>query len=137
MSDPAKKFTDALEKTKPPPTPKSEKIYTVCGAALYPVWGLVSSAVLFNADFLHGWAIRSLTGIAAAGLYPVALHLYEVKIGKTDFEWKTVLISLSFGGIFSVFSGSILQGILWLCGIHNIFGLRLDTWYWKFPEPVD
>jgi len=103
-----KNLLDALAKIKPPPRPRSEKIYTVCAAALYPLWGFVSSALLLNADFLHGRLLRSFTGVAFAGVFPIALHLYEVKIGKTYFEWKTVFISLSFGGILTLFLDSIL-----------------------------
>jgi len=129
-----KNLLNALAQIKPQPKAKSERIYAICAVALYPVWGLVSSALLLNAGFLHSQLFRSIIGVAFAGLLPVALHLYEVRAGKIYFEWKTVFISVSFGGILTLFLGSILQAFLLLCGVHSLFGLRIDIWYWNFPE---
>jgi len=135
MSDPLKNLSDALAQIKPHPEVKSEKIYMICGVALFCVWGLVSSALLFNTNLwdLDSALLRSIICIVFAGLLPVAIHLYEVQVGKTRFEWKTVFISLTFGGIPTLFLGSILQAILLSCGVHSLFGLQIDTWYWKFP----
>jgi hypothetical protein len=110
------------------------RIYTICAVALYPVWGLVSSSLLLNSGFLHSRVLRSAAGIALGGLLPVALHCFEVLVGKAQFEWKTVLISITLGGVFAIFLGTLLQGFLLLCGIHSVFGLRIDTWYWEFPD---
>ena len=134
MSDPMKNLLDALAQIKPQPRPKSERVYKICAVALYPVWGLLSSALLLNSGFIRSQLPRSIVGIAFAGLLPVALHLCEVRSRKTDFEWETVLISLSLGGILTLFLGTLLHGLLLLCGVHGLFCLRIENWHWKFPE---
>ena len=78
-----------------------------------------------------------LCGIGAAGLLPVALHLYEVKKGKTEFSWGTVSVCLSVGGMAAISFGFILQAFLLLvCGVHSVFGLPIDWSFWKLPEPL-
>jgi len=102
---------------------------------LYPLWGVLSSALLLNSSLFHDGQIqRGLVGVVFAGLLPVGLHIYEVLSGETRFEWSTVFVSLSLGGVLTLFLGSILQAILLWCGIHSILGLRIDSWYWKFPD---
>lgn len=133
MSDPEKDLLEALSKIEPKPKRKSEMICTACGIALYPAWGLLSSALLLNSNFLRNQLLSSVAGIGFAGLLPVALHFYEVWSGKTCFEWKTVFICLSFGGILTLFLGCILQAVLLFFGVQSIAGLRIDTWSWKFP----
>lgn len=118
-----------LGSVQPAPKPISEKAYTICGVVLYPVWGLV--ALLLDANVLHG---PSLTGVAIAGLLPLAAHIYEVKIGKTFFEWKTLFISVPLGGFYAVYFGNILQSLLLLCGVHSLFGLRFDPSYLMFSD---
>jgi|GEM_PF-6998261 len=63
----------------------------------------------------------------------MASEEWEVLRGKTYFEWKIIFVSISLGGIPTLFLGTILQFLLLLCGIHSLFGLRIDTWHWKFP----
>lgn len=107
----------------------------VLGFGLYAVWGLFTSAFLFNfTQFLSdGVLISTVTCVMAAGLMPVGLHLYEVRFRGTMFSWQTVFISLFLGGIAAIMFGALLQGLLLLCGIRSIFGVPMDTWYWKLP----
>jgi hypothetical protein len=137
MNHPMKNLLDAIANIEPLPKPKSDTIYEILAIVLYPFWGLVSSAVLLDTHLVRGKLWQAFTGIAFAGLLPVALHVFEVSIGKTDFDWKVVLIGISFGGILTVFLGSILQAILLWFGIHNVLGLRIDNWYWMFPPNID
>lgn len=134
MNDLMKKCLDSLKQIKPQPKPKFERFFTILRIALYPIWGVISSALLLNSIFIPNQLLAAAVGITFAGLLPVTMHLYEVRTGKTYFEWKTVFISLSLGGILTLFLGSILQGLLLLCGVHSILGLRIDTWYWRFPH---
>jgi hypothetical protein len=129
-----KKCLDALAQIKPQPKQKSERILTIIGIALYPIWGVISSALLLNSNFIHNQLLATAVGIVFAGLLPVAMHLYEVQTDKKYFEWKTVFVSLSFGGIITIFLGSILQALLLVCGVHRILGLSIDAWYWRFPS---
>ena len=111
------------------------KIYSVLGFALYPVWGLLSSALLLTRTRLpsHGLLLSAVVCIVVAGLLPVGLHIYEAQTGKTMFSWGTLFLSLTIGGIASIMLGALLQGLLIILGVHNILGLRIDQWYWRIP----
>ena len=110
-------------------------LYWVCGFALYALWGLLTSALLFNFTRIRssGVLITIITCVIAAGLMPVALHLYEVRFRGTMFSWQTVFISLFLGGIAAIMFGTILQGLLLLAGVRSICGIPIDTWYWVLP----
>jgi hypothetical protein len=113
--------------------PKSDRIKTISVIAICPIWGLVSSALLLNLDLSHSQLVNSIIGILFAGLLPVTVHIYEALVGKECFEWKIIFASISLGGIFILFLGSILQNLLLICGICNLLGIRIDTWSWMFP----
>ena len=66
-----------------------EKIYAVCGFALYPIWGLLSSALLLtrtNLPSRSGQLLSAVICIVVAGILPVALHIYEAHPGRTMFS---------------------------------------------------
>ncbi len=112
-----------------------ERVYSVVGFGLYPVWGLLSSVLLLTRTSLpsHGQLLSAVTCILVAGLLPVGLHLYEAQTGRTMFSWGTLFISLLGGGVASIMFGALLQGLLIICGVHSIFGLQIDQWYWRLP----
>jgi hypothetical protein len=113
----------------------SEKAYTVLSFALYPIWGLMSSTILFTHTnvLAYGWFAGAAAGIGFAGLLPAALHLYESRRGKADFAWSTLFLSLLVGGIAAVMFGAILQGLLVICGVRSLMGMPIDRWYWNLP----
>jgi hypothetical protein len=112
-----------------------ERVYSLVGFALYPVWGLVSSALLLTRTSIpsHGLLLSTGVCIVVAGALPVGLHIYEAQTGKAMFSWGTLFLSLKVGGIASIMFGALLPGLLILLGVHSILGLRIDQWYWRFP----
>lgn len=38
------------------------RVYTISALVLYPIWGMVSSALLFSAGLFHDWLLLSLAG---------------------------------------------------------------------------
>lgn len=79
MNDLMKKCLDSLKQIKPQPKPKFERFFTILRIALYPIWGVISSALLLNSIFIPNQLLAAAVGITFAGLLPVAMHLYEVR----------------------------------------------------------
>jgi hypothetical protein len=110
------------------------RAFTIGALILYPFWGMISSALLFSTSVFHDLLLFSIVGVLFAGLLPVALHLFEVRFLREAFSWGTMVASLTFGGMVTLFLGSLLQVVLLWCGIHSFLGLPLDSWGWRFPD---
>ena len=113
---------------------KAQRLFTASMVVLYPLWGLISSAMLFGILPIRSRLLCSLLAILLAGLLPLGLYLIEVRCFAQPFEWPMIFASLSIGGVMTLFFGSLLQALLLACGIDSIFGLPLNVWGWRFPE---
>jgi hypothetical protein len=101
------------------------------------VWGFLSSVVLFNLfpPPVTGSLLLGLAGLTIAGTYVATLHIRDVLREPKRFSLGVFLVSLYVGGAWSVFLGSIIQILFLWGGVHRIFGLSIDRWYWHFPAP--
>jgi hypothetical protein len=73
--------------------------------------------------------VASLLCIAAVGL-PVTLWF----IRSGDLELHIAPLALFLYGINILFVSTILQVVLILFGVRQIFGLHIDTWFWSWPS---
>ena len=105
----------------------------------YAAGGLVSTVLVLGPVFAHTKSklLAGLACISVAGILPVIAYWREVRAGLRTASASDVLVCCLVGGIWSIFLGTLIQGLLLMFGVHNILGLPIDHWCWKFPYSSD